>query len=110
MPQQVVVSFVAGSPVEIAHMVTVVLAEQKGLVILQGLVPFAGEPLSADFKWGDQQEPEAHRKLAFVCYGIFLVPDQVVFDCRARIHVASLGLPEPAPEPPPDPVDLTRLH
>jgi hypothetical protein len=108
MDRQVVVAFVAGTPVEIAHMVTVVLAEQKGAVALQGLIPFSGEHLNTQFKWDNQDEPEGQARPVFVCYAIFLVPEQVVFDCRTRIHIQSLGLSEAAqespPSTPPDPI------
>lgn len=111
MPRQVVVAFVAGSPIEIAHMVTDVLDEQKGLVVLEELIPFAAQPLSADFIRANQHEPEAHRRLAFVCYAVFVVADQVVFDSRSRIHTESLGLIKDEEGPAStQPVDHTRVH
>lgn len=110
MTHQVVVAFVAGTPVEIAHMVTVVLAEQKGAVTLQGLIPFSGQPLDTGFKWNSGDDPEGRPRAAFVCYGIFLVPDQVVFDPRTRVHIQSLGLTEATQESPaPAPLDVI-LH
>jgi len=99
MPKQVVVAFVAGSPLEIAHMVTEVLAEGK--IVLEALIPLAGESISAVFnRTNGGHEPNTERRLTFVSYAVFSMPDGTPFDTRARIHVASLGLEapeEPAP-------------
>ena len=108
MPKQVVVAFVAGSPLEIAHMVTTVLAEGK--IVLEALIPLAGEPISAVFnRTNGGHEPDTERRLTFVSYAVFSMPDGTPFDTRARIHVASLGLAEvpqestPMTVPPPGP-------
>lgn len=91
MSKQVVVAFVAGTPVEIAHMVTTVLAEGK--IVLESLIPLPGQPVSAIFNRSNgDQELDTERRLTFVSYAVFSMPDDMPFDARARVHVVSLGI------------------
>jgi hypothetical protein len=95
MTKQVVVAFVAGSPVEIAHMVTTVLAQHTDIaLVLEALIPLAGQPVAAVFNRSNgDQEPNIEQRLTFVSYAVFrMQPDDAVFDTRARVHVESLGL------------------
>jgi hypothetical protein len=98
MTKQVVIAFVAGTPVEIAYMVTTVLAEGK--IVLEALIPLAGEAIAAVFNRSNgDREPDTERRLTFVSYAVFSMPDDTPFDTRARVHVQSLGITEASETP-----------